>query len=91
MTEKNLGVNDALRKAGFVRIPAWWVTSDELKVIHQMAHKDRTSRQSATMTPELADEIRRYAIGHPNLSNQRIANHFNVNPGRVSEALAAAE
>jgi hypothetical protein len=54
-------------------------------------YKERTSRQSATMTPELADEIRNYAICHPNLSTQRIASHFNVNPGRVSEALAAVE
>ena len=37
--QENLGVNDALRKAGFVRIPAWWVTRDELEVIHRMAHK----------------------------------------------------
>lgn len=50
-------------------------------------YKERTARQSATMTPELADQIRNYAIGHPNLSAQRIANHFNVNSGRVSEAL----
>lgn len=35
---KNLGVNEALRAAGFVRIPAWWVTPDELEVIHRMAH-----------------------------------------------------
>ncbi len=62
-----------------------------LSLMVREKHKQRTSRQSATMTPELADEIRRYAIGHPNLSTQRIANHFNVNPGRVSEALADVE
>lgn len=39
MKEENLGVNDAMRKAGFVKIPAWWVTRDELEVIHRMAHK----------------------------------------------------
>lgn len=37
--EKNLGVSDALRKAGYVKIPAWWVLPDELEVIHRMAHK----------------------------------------------------
>ena len=37
--EENLGVNDALRKAGYVRIPAWWVLPDELEVIRRMAHK----------------------------------------------------
>lgn len=35
---KNLGVNEAIRAAGFVRIPAWWVTPHELEVIHRMAH-----------------------------------------------------
>ena len=43
--QENLGVSDALRKAGFVRIPAWWVHPDELEVIHRMAHK-----HSATIT-----------------------------------------
>ncbi len=62
-----------------------------LSLMVREKYKPRTSRQSATMTPELADEIRKYAIGHPNLSTQRIATHFNVNPGRVSEALAAVE
>jgi hypothetical protein len=47
-----------------------------LSLMVREKYKPRTSRQSATMTPELAD------------SAQRIANHFNVNPGRVSEALA---
>ena len=35
---KNYGVNDAIRKAGFVRLPPWWVTPDQLEVIHRMAH-----------------------------------------------------
>jgi len=38
----NRGVNEALRRAGFVRIPAWWVRQDELQsilpVLHRMAH-----------------------------------------------------
>ena len=38
----NRGVNEALRRAGFVRIPAWWVKQDELQSIlpalHRMAH-----------------------------------------------------
>ena len=62
-----------------------------LSLMVREKYKQRTSRQSATMTPELADEIRGYAVRHPNLSAQRIANHFNVNPGRVSEALAEVE
>ena len=39
MKQHNFGVNDAIRKAGYVRIPAWWVHPDELEVIHRMAHK----------------------------------------------------
>lgn len=62
-----------------------------LSLMVREKYKQRTSRQSATITPELADEIRGYAVRHPNLSAQRIANHFNVNPGRVSEALAEVE
>jgi len=40
------------------------------------------------MTAKLAREIRAHAKGHPKASHQQIANVFNVNPGRVSEALA---
>jgi hypothetical protein len=39
---KNYGVNEALRAAGYVRIPAWWVTPHELEVIHRMAHNHRS-------------------------------------------------
>lgn len=35
---KNIGVNEALRKAGFIPLPRWWVTQEELSVIHRMAH-----------------------------------------------------
>jgi hypothetical protein len=33
-----LGVNEALRRAGYKRLPAWWVTEDEFEVIYRMAH-----------------------------------------------------
>jgi len=33
-----IGVNEAIRRAGYVRIPAWWVRPDELEVIHRIAH-----------------------------------------------------
>ena len=59
-----------------------------LSLMVREKYKERTARQSATMTPELAEQIRRYSVSHPNVSTQRVANHFNVNPGRVSEALA---
>jgi hypothetical protein len=61
---------------------------DIISLMTREKYKKRTSRQSATMTPELADQIRSYALAHPNVSTQRVANHFNVNSGRVSEALA---
>lgn len=34
----NRGVNEALRRAGFKRLPAWWVTEAEFDVIYRMAH-----------------------------------------------------
>ena len=46
--EKDLGVSDALRKAGFVKIPAWWVLPDELEVIHR--------RTCLLYTSDAADE-----------------------------------
>ena len=42
---------------------------------------------STPMTSDLAQEIRDYVEEHPGLSHQAIAEHFNVNHGRVSEAL----
>jgi hypothetical protein len=42
---------------------------------------------STPMTRELALEIREYAEEHSGLSQQTIAEAFNVNHGRVSEAI----
>jgi predicted XRE-type DNA-binding protein len=39
------------------------------------------------MTAELAEEIRDYAAANPGMSHQAIAEVFNVNHGRVSEAI----
>jgi len=47
----------------------------------------KAKAQSRTMTETLASEIRAYSILHPSLTEAKIANKFNVNPGRVSEAL----
>ena len=49
--------------------------------------RERRPSQSATMTPELAAEIRRYHQTNQHLTQTAIARHFNVNPGRVSEAI----
>lgn len=48
----------------------------------------RAKITSARMTPELADAIRAYSRAHPDAAQASIASIFNVNPGRVSEALA---
>lgn len=47
----------------------------------------RASNRSAHLTPELAGEIRQFVKRNPKLHQRDVAQHFNVNPGRVSEAL----
>jgi len=42
---------------------------------------------SQKMTPELAAEMRKHLNRNPSASNQEVADHYNVNPGRVSDAL----
>lgn len=49
--------------------------------------KSKAPTKSATMTPEMAAEIRAVKKANPSLSQMEIARQFNVNPGRVSEAL----
>lgn len=43
---------------------------------------------SAAMTDELREKIRAVAALQPGVSNRTIGNFFNVDSGRVSEALA---
>jgi hypothetical protein len=40
------------------------------------------------LTPEKKQEIREFARVHKDYDLQEIANHFNVNPGRVSEIVS---
>ena len=47
----------------------------------------RARPSSAPLTPELAEKIRDYAKRHPKMHQRDIAQRFNVNPGRVSEAM----
>jgi phenylacetate-coenzyme A ligase PaaK-like adenylate-forming protein len=47
----------------------------------------RAANRSAPLTPELAEEIRNYVAKRPSLHQRDVAQRFNVNPGRVSEAL----
>jgi hypothetical protein len=39
------------------------------------------------LTPELKMEIRAYVRKHPKQDWQEVGNHFNVNPGRISEVM----
>ena len=56
--------------------------------MYRRSHKgSRAPIRSRAVTPIVQARIRRYAQAHPSYSNQEIANTFNVNPGRVSEAL----
>jgi hypothetical protein len=47
----------------------------------------RAPAASTPITPELYEEIREYAEANPGMSQQEIAVIFNVNHGRVSEAI----
>jgi hypothetical protein len=47
----------------------------------------RAMPRSRPMTPELEAEIRSYADRHPRATLAQIASAWDVNPGRVSEAL----
>lgn len=47
----------------------------------------RAKPRSPAVSPEMAEEIRRYAWEHQELHLHDVAHHFHVNPGRVSEAL----
>lgn len=55
--------------------------------MHRNSPVKRARSRSAQLTPKLADEIRKYAKRNPTLHQRDIAQKFNVNPGRISEAL----
>ncbi len=48
----------------------------------------RATARSRRMTPRLRQELRAAAVAHPHLSNRQIGAMFDVDGGRVSEALA---
>jgi hypothetical protein len=58
--------------------------ADELK---RRFSGPRAPASSTPMTAELAEEIREFAAANPGMSHQAIAEVFNVNHGRVSEAI----
>jgi predicted XRE-type DNA-binding protein len=62
--------------------------------LHELANETyrkspikRASNRSTRLTPQLAEEIRQYMDQNPGLHQRDVAQRFNVNPGRVSEAL----
>ncbi|GAA0468908.1 hypothetical protein GCM10009096_07280 [Parasphingorhabdus litoris] len=70
--------------------------ADELNLeeLHDLADEmyrnspvKRARARSVHLTPELAEEIRVFVRKHPKLHQRDVAQKFNVNPGRVSEAL----
>ncbi len=60
------------------------------EIVDEMYRRSPNRRapvQSEKITPALAAEIRTYYSANSLFSFQRIADHFGVNPGRVSEAV----
>ena len=54
---------------------------------HRNSPVKRAANRSAPLTPELAEAIRAYVAKFPKLHQRDVAQRFNVNPGRVSEAM----
>jgi hypothetical protein len=57
------------------------------KMVRRPYAKPRTRSQSRTMTPRLARKIRSHCAKYPGQSVQEVAEIFDVNPGRISDAL----
>lgn len=66
---------------------AWSEVADLADELHRNTAVSRAKPHSEKMTAELAEEIRAYKKANPEMSQRKIAEKFNVNPGRVSESL----
>lgn len=55
--------------------------------MHRRPPNRRAPVQSEKITPSLAAAIRVFAAENPDMHLQKIAEHFGVNHGRVSEAI----
>lgn len=55
--------------------------------LHRRPAVGRAPVRSRPMTPTLRAEIARWMAENPGRTQHEAAAHFNVNPGRVSEAL----
>lgn len=49
--------------------------------------KPRARTESKPITREISDQVFVWYQGHPTMSIQKIAEHFGINPGRVSEII----
>jgi hypothetical protein len=56
-------------------------------LVREKPIKPKTRAKSRPMTSKLGREIRAYARANPNQSHQQIGNVFQINTGRVSEAM----
>lgn len=65
-------------------IPRLNELADELR---RRKRAPRTGPKSTPMSSDLADAIREYRAENPEASQREIAEHFNINPGRVFEVL----
>lgn len=78
-------LRDRIRKIGEEQgIPELLEIADEM---FRSAPKRRAKTKSRKMTPELAQHIRQFWRRNRHLHQRDIAQEFNVNPGRVSEAV----
>jgi len=57
------------------------------RALSRRSPRRKAPAESQPMTPEIAAQIRTFEAANPNLSQVAIAKRFNVNPGRVSEAI----
>ena len=57
------------------------------EALHRSPPVSRAKPTSQPKTPELGKKIRAYKAQHPHLKQREIAQVFNVDGGRVSEAL----
>lgn len=64
------------------------VAIDEIeKLLWRESRKERVARRSRSMTPDLKRRLREHVEANPDEPMQEVANRFDVNIGRVSEAL----
>lgn len=70
--------------------------ADFLNKLEQLGHtvykkkvfvNGRRPNSSQPITPEVVQAMREYYAANPEATQQQIANRFNVNSGRVNEAL----